>query len=151
MSYSGYYILHHTEKYKGTLSERGVKYLSLWERNVIRTLDNNSNVLAWLAPTGNREMTIPYISPVDKKLHRYVPDFFVKVIDRNKEEKRFMLEIKPKRQTEPPKIPKRKTRAYYKACQTYAINIAKWQAAAKWCDSHHYTFKLMTEKECEIS
>jgi hypothetical protein len=59
-----------------------------------------------------------------------------------------MLEIKPKRQTEPPKIPKRKTRAYYKALQTYAVNIEKWKSAKIWCSKHNYTFKLMTETEC---
>ena len=36
--------------------------------------DNNPNILEW----GSEEIIIPYKSPLDKKVHRYFPDFFIK-------------------------------------------------------------------------
>jgi hypothetical protein len=142
MSYSGKYTPQNPEKYKGNLNN--IIYRSNWERNCMKLFDHNSNVLAW----ASEELPIPYISPIDRKIHKYFPDFIVKVLDKNKEEKKYIIEVKPQKQTEPPKVPKRKTKTYFKALQTYATNISKWKYAKEWCDKHNYIFKILTEKDC---
>ena len=38
-------------------------------------LDNNDSIIEW----GSEELVIPYRSPVDNRVHRYFPDFYVKV------------------------------------------------------------------------
>ena len=37
--------------------------------------DLNENILEW----GSEEIAIPYRSPIDNKVHRYFPDFYVKL------------------------------------------------------------------------
>ena len=46
---------------------------------------------------------IPYRSPVDGKVHRYFPDFYIKVTESMGYTKKYIIEIKPKKQTAPPK------------------------------------------------
>jgi len=142
MPYKGKFTLIHPEKYKG--NPHNIIYRSIWERNCMRTFDSSSNVLAW----ASEESFIPYVSPVDQKVHKYFPDFLVKVLDKNKQEKKYMIEVKPYKFTQPPKITKRKTKSYYNAVERYAINLSKWEAAKNWCIAHDYIFKLMTETEC---
>ena len=142
MAYKGRFTPTHPEKYKG--NPHNIIYRSIWERNCMRTFDSSPNVLLW----ASEEMAIPYVSPVDQKVHKYYPDFLVKVLDRNREEKKYIIEIKPLKFTQPPKIPKRKTQSYRNAVERYVINLAKWEAAKNWCDTHGYTFKIMTETEC---
>ena len=38
--------------------------------------DRNENVIEW----SSEEIAIPYVSPWDNKIHRYYPDFLVKVL-----------------------------------------------------------------------
>ena len=37
--------------------------------------DLNENILEW----GSEEIVIPYRSPLDSRVHRYFPDFYIKV------------------------------------------------------------------------
>ena len=90
------------KKYKG--NPNNIICRSSWERKFCRWCDLNENILAW----GSEEFCIPYISPIDGKRHRYFPDFYVKTKNGDK----FLVEIKPKRQTKPPKKPKRKVQNY---------------------------------------
>ena len=99
MSYKGKYHPTKREKYRGDVNN--IIYRSLWERSFMKYCDDNPDVVEWL-----EEIVIPYISPIDGKRHRYFPDFYVKTSKGDK----FLVEIKPKRQTKPPKIPKRKQR-----------------------------------------
>ena len=147
MAYRGYYQLEHPEKYLGKTDR--VRYLSLWERNVIKTFDRSKYILQWVAPTGNMDFTIPYISPVDGMAHRYIPDFMALVKQRNGELVKFLIEVKPENQTKPPKLPKsgRKTKKWQRAMVTYAINRAKWDAARLWCEKNGFIWKVMTEVE----
>ena len=72
MAYSGKYRPTNPRKYKG--DPTNVIYRSLWERKFMQWCDLNSNIMEW----GSEEFFIPYRSPVDKRVHRYVPDFYVK-------------------------------------------------------------------------
>ena len=73
MAYKGKYKPSHSKKYKG--DPTNIIYRSLWERKFMQYCDSNSNVLEW----GSEEIALPYRSPVDNKVHRYFPDFYVKV------------------------------------------------------------------------
>ena len=44
----------------------------------------------------SEEFWIPYIHPVDNRVHRYFPDFFIKYKDRKGSLRTMVVEIKPK-------------------------------------------------------
>ena len=106
----------------------------------------NENILEW----GSEEIVVPYKSPVDNRYHRYFPDFYIKYKDVNGKIKKSLIEIKPFRQTQEPKVQKRKTKGYIYEVVEYAKNQAKWKAAEEWCLDHGYEFKLLTENELGI-
>ena len=54
------------------------------------SLDRNDNVLEW----SSEEYIIPYESPLDGKVHRYYPDFWVKV-RQGPQTREFIIELKP--------------------------------------------------------
>ena len=106
----------------------------------------NESILEW----GSEEFWIPYLSPVDNKVHRYFPDFIIKVKESAGQVKTYVVEVKPKKQTQPPKKPKRQTKSYIYECKTYAVNQAKWKAAVEFCKDHMIQFKVITEDELGI-
>jgi DNA primase len=58
-----------------------------------------------------------------------------------------MIEIKPQKQIDgPPKNPKRRTKAWMNAVQTYVTNQAKWEAACSYCEDRGMSFRLISEK-----
>jgi hypothetical protein len=61
-----------------------------------------------------------------------------------------LIEIKPFRQTQEPKVQKRKTKGYIYEVVEYAKNQAKWEAAEEWCLDRGYEFKVLTENELGI-
>ena len=144
MSYKGKYQPSHPKKYKG--DPTNIIYRSLWERKFMRYCDLNENILEW----GSEEIALPYRSPVDGRIHRYFPDFYIKVKESNSLIKKYLIEVKPKKQTVPPKQPKRQTKSYLYECVTYSINQAKWKAAREWCADRKIEFKIITENELGI-
>ena len=140
MAYSGKYIPSNPKKYKGNPSK--IVYRSLWERKLMVYCDRNEKVIEW----GSEEVIVPYRSPWDGKMHRYFPDFYMKVKQGNGTYKKFIIEVKPKAQCkEPIKTPKRKTRKWYKEVQTWGINQAKWKSAIDYCENRGMEFKILTE------
>ena len=99
---------------------------------------------------GSEEFYIPYISPLDNRVHRYFPDFIIKVKESTGQIKTYVIEVKPKKQTRPPKTPKRKTKSYLYECKTYAVNQLKWKAAVEFCEDRRIKFKIITEDELGI-
>ena len=106
----------------------------------------NESVISW----GSEEFWIPYLSPVDNRVHRYFPDFIMKVRESSGQVKTYVIEVKPGKQTVPPKKPKRQTKSYLYECKTYAVNQAKWKTAVEFCKDHMIEFKVITEKELGI-
>jgi hypothetical protein len=139
MAYSGKFKPKNYKKYKG--DSTNIWYRSLWERSFMVWCDNNPAVLEW----NSEEIVIPYRSPVDGKIHRYFPDFYVKVRGSNGEIRREVIEVKPKRQLSPPKKPKRQTQRYLNEVKTYAVNQAKFKAAQEYCDDRKFVFRILTE------
>ena len=135
MAYKGKYIPTNPKKYRGDPSQ--VIYRSLWERKLMVYCDRNNKVVEW----GSEEVIIPYMSPKDGKLHRYFPDFYMKVKQSNGTHKRFIIEVKPKAQCkEPVKNPKRRTKKWFNEVVTYAVNQAKWKSATEYCENQGMEF-----------
>ena len=144
MAYKGRYTPKNPKKYKGDY--RNIVYRSLWERKFMVYCDNSDNILEW----GSEEIIIPYLSPWDGKLHRYFPDFYIKVKQSSGNIKKFVIEVKPKKQTKPPKPVHKKTKKWLSEVKTYGINEAKWKSAKEWCEGNDMEFKILTEDELGI-
>lgn len=144
MSYKGKYQPTNPQKYRGDYSK--IIYRSLWERKFMKYCDLNENILEW----GSEEIALAYRSPVDNKIHRYYPDFYIKVKESSGEIKKCIIEIKPKKQTVEPIPQKRKTKGYIFEVVEYAKNQAKWKAAEEFCKDRQWEFKVLTETELGI-
>jgi hypothetical protein len=144
MSYKGKYQPINPKKYRG--DPTNIIYRSLWERKFMVYCDSNENILEW----GSEELALPYRSPIDNKIHRYFPDFYIKVKESNGSIKKYLIEIKPKKQTIEPIPQKRRTKGYIYEVYEYAKNQAKWKAAEEFCKDRGYEFKVLTEDELGI-
>ena len=144
MAYKGKYKVRCPYKYKGDPTK--VIYRSLWELKFMIYCDSNINILEW----GSEEMYVWYRSPVDNRPHRYFPDFYIKAKESNGQIKKYIIEVKPQKQTKPPSKPKRQTKGYLREAFEYARNQAKWKAANEWCIDRGFEFKVLTEKELGI-
>ena len=144
MSYKGKYYPSFPRKYKG--DPTNIIYRSLWERKFMVYCDKNDNILEW----ASEEIAIPYRSPIDNRVHRYFPDFYMKVKETNGKIKNYVIEVKPAKQTIPPKKPKRQTKGYIREAYEYAKNQAKWKMAKEFCADRQWVFKVVTEKELGI-
>lgn len=135
MSYKGKYRPSNKSKYKG--DPNSIIYRSLWERKFMVYCDTNSDIIEW----GSEEIIIPYVSPIDGKRHRYFPDFYIKTVNGDK----YLIEIKPKRYTKPPKKSSRATKRFIYESHEWGRNQAKWEAAKHICDRNGWTFLILTE------
>ena len=144
MAYKGKYRPSHPKKYKG--DPTGIIFRSLWERKFMVYCDQNKNVLEW----ASEEIALPYRSPVDNKVHRYFPDFYMKIKETNGAIKNYVIEVKPLKQCTPPKKPKRQTPGYIREAYAYATNQSKWKRAREFCADRQWEFKVITEKELGI-
>ena len=134
MRYKGKFRPQNREKYKGNSSN--IVYRSGWELNFMKYLDRQPEVLQW----NSEEIIIPYKSPIDGKWHRYYPDFLVKTL-----KSETIIEIKPKKQTKPPKENPKHRRRYLREVKTFVVNEAKWKAAKEFCENKGFQWKIMTE------
>ena len=141
MAYRGKYYPSFPRKYKG--DPTNIIYRSLWERKFMVYCDKNAKILEW----GSEEIALPYISPHDSRVHRYFPDFYIKVQENTGKIKRYLIEVKPLKQTVKPK---RQTKGYIREAFEYARNQAKWKAAREYCADRMWEFKVITEKELDI-
>ena len=140
MSYKGTFSPKNPSKYNG--NSKNIIYRSNWELRVMKYFDDHPNVIWW----ASEELTIPYVSPIDNKTHRYFPDFIVKMRLKDGKVTTYILEVKPLAQTKMP-VQKRKTKRFIQEAATYAINQEKWRAADLFCREHGWQFKVITEKE----
>lgn len=143
MTYKGWFNPKNPNKYRG--DSKNVIYRSSWELKVMKWLDENPSVLWW----SSEELIIRYRSPVDQKMHRYFPDFVVRLKQKDGKENTVVIEIKPYKQTMMP-TQKRKTKRFLQEVATYAINQEKWRAADLFCKEHGWQFKVLTEKDLGI-
>ena len=131
-------------KYKG--NPNNIICRSNWEKKFCEWCDTNKNILLW----ASEEFSIPYVSPLDRRVHQYYPDFLIKVQEGGGAIRDYVIEVKPKRQCIPPKRKSKVTKSYIYEAKTYEINKAKWRAAEDWCKDRRLIFKVITEDELGI-
>lgn len=144
-TYKGRYRVKNPAKYKGDIND--VIYRSGWELKFMNWCDTTDSVLEW----GSEIAVIPYISPVDKKIHRYFVDFYIKVKDKAGNTKKYLVEIKPKKFTQEPIKPKKVTKNFIEEVFTYGVNQAKWKAAREFCEDRNWEFIVLTEDELKVN
>jgi AAA+ ATPase superfamily predicted ATPase len=140
-TYKGKFRTKNPSKYKGDVGN--IVYRSLWELRFMKWCDQNISVQEW----GSETVIVPYISPLDKKVHRYFVDFYIKIKDKNGGIQKYLVEIKPERFTKPPSIPERKTKKFIDEVFQYGVNEAKWKAAFEFCQDRNMKFMVLTEKD----
>jgi hypothetical protein len=136
-----YFKPRNPQKYKG--NPNNIVSRSSWETKFMLWADRNNNVLWW----SSEEISIPYWSPLDNKIHKYFPDFLMAVKDKDNNIKVFLIEVKPKKQTLPPKPRKKMSKQYIYEINTYGINKEKWKSAKEYCEKRDWNFKIITEEE----
>lgn len=144
MSYKGFFNPSNPKKYRGNSSN--IIYRSLWELKLMRYLDDHPKVIEW----ASEELFIPYLHPVDKKVHRYFPDFWVRKQGEDGKVEVLIIEVKPYKQTISPVQGKKKSKTFIHEAITYAINEAKWKAAEDFCKDRKWKFLKITEHELGI-
>jgi hypothetical protein len=97
MAYKGRYTPSNPSKYRG--NPHNIIYRSLWERKFMVYCDHSESIMEW----GSEEIVIPYKSPWDGRIHRYFPDFYIKIKQHNGTTKKLIIEVKPKKHKEKPR------------------------------------------------
>jgi hypothetical protein len=100
-----------------------------------------ANILSW----ASEEITIPYLSPVDGKWHKYYPDFVVKVKNKDNTTRTMMLEVKPKKQTQQPIPQHHVTQRYITEVPTSGVT-GEMESLSKYCLDRGWEFKIITEE-----
>lgn len=143
-TYTGKYRLKNPEKYIGDADR--VVYRSSWERASFLWCEKNPEVVKWVS----EEVVIPYKCPTDKfkgkgsYIHRYFVDLYLEM----KNGDIIIVEIKPAKETRPPRKGKnRNKKRLVQETMTYMKNQAKWEAAEAFCKKHGWKFQIWTEKE----
>jgi len=123
---------------------------SSWENIFCKWADMNPSVVEWASePIG-----IPYVDKTQKdyrgmpKKRRYYPDFIVKVLNKQGKIDTWIVEVKPEKETRPPRVTKgksQKTKVY--EAKAWGTNQAKWQSAERFCKDRGWYFKILTEKQ----
>jgi hypothetical protein len=143
-THKGKYRVKNPKKYRGDITT--VTYRSSWELKFMNWCDNNQGVLEW----GSEIAVIPYISPVDKRAHRYFVDFYMKLQDKDGNINKYLIEIKPKKFTQEPKKPSKITKHFIQEVYTYGVNQAKWKAATDFCLDRKWQFLVLTEDDLGV-
>jgi hypothetical protein len=144
MLHQGYFKPKNPQKYKGDPTT--IIYRSGWELKFMLYVDSHPDILEW----GSEEFFIPYRSPIDGRMHRYYPDFYIKKKDKDGKTKTMVVEIKPLKQTIEPQKQSKKTKRYINEVMTWGINSSKWKAANDFCKDRDWQFLILTEKELNI-
>lgn len=145
MSYKGKFKPKNPSKYKGDPTT--IIYRSRWELKLMNYLDNNPEIVSW----SSEELTIPYVSPLDNRIHKYYPDFVVKkkVAGTDKTET-MVIEVKPYKETVEPKKQDKMSKSYLYEVKTWGINSSKWKSAKEFCEDRKWKFVILTEHELGI-
>ena len=145
MTLKGKFRPQNPDKYKGDPGM--ILYRSSWELKFMQWCDSNDKVLWWQS----EEKRIPYYDPIAKRRRTYYPDFLLARECHDGIIRETLVEVKPARQVKgPSQNPRRRSKAWLKEVYTYTTNMAKWKAAAEWCEDRGIDFQLITEKELKL-
>ena len=137
----GKFVPQNPQKYVGDV--KNIVYRSSWEHRFMKWLDLHESIVKY----SSEELVIPYVHPVDGRVHRYFPDFLVQMKTKEGTIKVMVIEIKPQAQTVEPTVKTRKTKRLLNEVVTYAINKNKWDAAKLFCDKRGWQFQVLTERD----
>ncbi|MDR3502967.1 MAG: TnsA endonuclease N-terminal domain-containing protein [Legionella sp.] len=141
----GFFHAINPQKYKGDPTK--IVYRSSWELRLMSRFDLDPSILEWQS----EEFYIHYRCKTDNKIHKYFPDFRVKLRDKDGKIKTIIIEVKPLKQTKPPIQPKEKTpkqqKRFMTEMMTFAKNQSKFDAAKAYCKENGMEWMLMTEQE----
>lgn len=153
--YQGNYLVQNSIKYIGDLTPF---YRSSWEQRFMFWCDMNPNVLKW----SSEPLKIPYVMNENGnyKKHNYIPDFYIEILNKMGEIKKYIVEIKPFNQgpiknssgevyiPKPPKNKNQKAmKRYYTEIKTYEKNARKWAAAKLFCEANGLEFIVLTKED----
>ena len=136
-TYSGKYNVKNPDMYKGDASD--VIYRSSWEKACFQYLDGHKEVKWW----NSEEFVVRYYYDVDQVWRRYFIDLVIKW----KNGKTVLVEVKPKKQCQPPKVKKPKSKRSLNEAFTWVMNCNKWEAADKVAKDNGWEFVIWTEDE----
>lgn len=131
----GYYRPIFPDKYIGDIEN--IYYRSGLELKFMRFFDLNSAILKW----NSEDVIVKYLDETTNKIRRYFVDFYIKLVDINKQVKEYLVEIKPYQQVNP----KRFKNDYSKL--QYIKNVSKWKAAERYAKSVGVEFLILTERD----
>ena len=143
--HQGFYKIQNYTKYIGNPVD--IVYRSSWEYKFMLYCDLNEGVIKW----GSECFKIPY---TDNMGHNrvYIPDFYLETINKNNPSilNKFLVEVKPLKETIEPIIPKTITEKKLKALEwditTWQKNKHKWAYAIEWCKNRDMIFQIVTEE-----
>jgi len=145
--HQGHYRPKNPKKYMGDSTK--IVYRSSWEAKAMRFFDNHPDITKW----ASEELVIPYVHPMDNRMHRYFPDFLIERINKDRVKQIILIEVKPLQQILGPKpqkgknlTSKKKQRMLNEAINAEVIS-AKRKAAEAYCKKRGWTFMFMTEKD----
>lgn len=127
-------------------SKKLPRFLSSWELKFFAWCDTDPKVIKW----SSEQIIIPYICPLDNvTIRKYYVDVLIKLKCKDGI-KNYLIEIKPDRETKPPKPSKRKkaSTVLYENVM-WLKNNAKWNAAKLWAAQNGCSFIIVTEKTLE--
>lgn len=136
----GRFIPKNKGKYVG--NSNMIIFRSSWELHLMKYLDNSPNCIRW----GSEELAIPYINPIKtdaagrNKVSRYFPDFIAMMREADGTITKQIIEIKPWRETQ------LTAKSTQQDKMTFAVNQAKWRAAADYASRNNAKFIVLTEK-----
>ena len=117
---------------------------SSWERMYCQFCDMTPSIVEW----SSESIFIKYWDPVQQRTRRYYPDFYQLVLDKDGKYKEYIIEIKPLKETKPPRKTSGKSQKTLRHQQaTWRTNKAKFETAEKYCNKMNYTFKIITEQD----
>jgi hypothetical protein len=125
------------EKYQG--DPTNIIGRSGWELKLCKWLDENKDVVEW----ASEEIIVYYQCVTDGNIHRYFPDFYIKF----RNGKKYLIEVKPHKETQEPRMRKKATKRFIQEVMTYGKNISKWKAAKEFAEERGWTFLVWTEHE----
>ena len=144
--HQGKYSPRNPKKYLGNLNQ--IRFRSGWELQMFIKMDTHDSVLQW----GSEIIPIKFLNPIDGRQHTYFPDIFAVIKNRDGNIVKYLLEIKPSRETviPTPTHDGRKQRRFLNESIKYAINNAKWRYAQDLCKTQGWVFKIISEKNIKF-
>ena len=147
-AHRGIYIPKNPQKWvitKKGLGEGKIVYRSQLEKKFMIYVDLHPDVIK----IASEELKIPYINPIDKKVHTYYIDFWLLIKTKDGKYQEKWVEIKPEQYTKPNYTKRRNKKLKIEEAKLYAVNKAKWDAARKFAKERGAEFVVITEKDLQ--